>query len=60
MALSIRVEDSTLTKLSPILEKVVLSLNKTATHNDYLIALIIVVMEEVYLFPENINDRLVK
>ncbi|KAK0092727.1 hypothetical protein PV326_000737 [Microctonus aethiopoides] len=55
MSLSIMVEESTLLKLSPALENVVKSLPKNATQNDYLIALIIVILKEVGLYPKQLN-----
>lgn len=57
MSLSIMVEESTLLKLSPALENVVKSLPKNSTQNDYLIALIIVILKEVGLYPKQLNKR---
>ncbi|KAK0078845.1 hypothetical protein PV325_002036, partial [Microctonus aethiopoides] len=55
MSLSIMVEESTLLKLSPALENVVKSLPENATQNDYLIALIIVILKEVGLYPKQLD-----
>ncbi|XP_014300030.1 uncharacterized protein LOC103571637 [Microplitis demolitor] len=52
------VEESTLLKLSPDLIKTIKFLNgKNPTHNDYLIALSIVVLKEVELYVRDFKDR---
>ena len=52
------VEDSSLVKLAPILEKLVTSLDNNSNHHDYLVAVIIVVLAETGFFiPSEDNQK---
>lgn len=57
MSIGELVEDSTLLKLSKNLEKTVKSLKKNSNHHDHIIALTIVVIEEVGLFIDEPKSR---
>ncbi|XP_011308661.1 F-box only protein 7 [Fopius arisanus] len=56
MSRGIRVEDSTFFKLSPALEKIVLSLRSDVTHHDQLITVSTVIMEEVGYYIDDSGD----
>lgn len=51
------VEESSLVQLAPILENLVKSLPNNATKDDYLIAVVIVVLAETGFFIPPDNDR---
>ena len=51
------VEESSLVKLAPNLEKLVISLDNNANHHDYLVAVVIVVLAETGFFIPPEDDQ---